>query len=352
MTNTISALVCDQFGVVLDDIQSVFPRSMFINDTGKTEFIMSLNDAKCTQQNLIEGNLLLIENDDGLPDWIGVIDDPQYWTEGQIKVTAYTPDFLFKYRRGSGIATQPSGHIGSYLNVIRHYFNSCGGTQIAAGIHHNGPKVASEKIDTAVLLDELKRLCTTYNFEYTFTPSRDANGRVIINMNWLEQQGHYKPDICIDDNNCQMVSDQVVYNGPIINDCLAFGTSGTWDSKGNQTYVNQSSKNTYGPRMITAQCSTPTNNSNEQAMLTETAKSAVKASAVPSATFRLSVTNNPPGTWQGIRLGDILPFHSVGYGWSSKGGTGLDCLIRVMGMACEEVSGVLGLNVIIWNGNL
>ena len=353
MSQTISAVITDQFGVILTDVQAQFPRSWIINDTGKCEFILSIADNAVALQYLVEGNLLLIESDDGVPDWIGVIDDPQYWTFSHVKLTAYTPDYLLKYRRGNSIASLTPGHIGSYGNALRRTANACGGAQFAAGEIEAGGKVKDETLDTAHLLDELKRWATTYGMEYSFTPSRDVNGRVIINFNWMPRLGAYKPDLVIDDNVTKVVDDQVVYNGPIINDCLAFGNSGTWDSKGTSTYKNQSSIDVYGPRMEVAQLTSASTKSNEKSQLDSLAQTTVKASAYPQATFRLSLINAASNLAliQGIRLGDVVPFHSAGYGLTPKG-VGLDCYIRVMGIAFEETTSEYGLSVVTWNGNL
>lgn len=93
------ALVFDRYGSMLAEIE---PELEFVNwrlnNEGQCRFSMAWSDPKCTRENLQLGNRLLVQFDNGLPDWGGVLDLPRKRVVGKITATAYTGEHLLDWR--------------------------------------------------------------------------------------------------------------------------------------------------------------------------------------------------------------------------------------------------------------
>ena len=100
MADGVRTRIYDRSGGELAEIDPDFEFVNWrLNNVAMTRFGMSMEDSKCTQDNLRPGNLLLVEFENGLPDWGGVIDLPRVRAYGEVSVTAYSADGVWLWRR-------------------------------------------------------------------------------------------------------------------------------------------------------------------------------------------------------------------------------------------------------------
>lgn len=88
----------DRAGMPLDEIEVNVTRTWRMIEIGQASFEVALGNPKCTEKNLRYGNYVLVVGSGGLPDWGGVIDTPREWGNNSVKVTAYEPLYMLKWR--------------------------------------------------------------------------------------------------------------------------------------------------------------------------------------------------------------------------------------------------------------
>lgn len=102
-------LVFDHFMRPLTELNvASTPRSWILNDVGRCEFTISINDAKFLESNIQFGNLLYIEHqpqldvnwaqNGQLPPWVGYILPPRTWRNGMVDVVAYSAESVLAFR--------------------------------------------------------------------------------------------------------------------------------------------------------------------------------------------------------------------------------------------------------------
>lgn len=328
---TIQATIFTRAGFALADIDGQFPRSWKINDVGECSFMMATTDAKCSEQNLRYGNLLLVQSDRFVP-WVGVIDTPRNWAPGIVTVKAYSAERILKYRRGSQVSAI-KGTPGNIFDKIIATANAQNGTQFASGEVYYGGSSMAEKIDLSALLAELQRICVDYGREYDVTPALDANGRLTLTANFYLRRGAAR-QIVLDNANTEAADNMNVLSeqGDIFNDVLGYGNGLTWASKGTSIHVDSASQALYDVRQTTVNY-----DDDEQGSLDQKTTRHLQVSKKPRNVLTLSILDAANG-WD-IRLGDVVPVQLVGYGFLADGGFGVQGQQRVTQLAVDEVTG-------------
>src|SRR4030042_6367570 len=93
-------LVADRVGRILAELEpELGPVSWRLNDVGRLTMRLARADPKAVEDNLRCGNRLLVEFDNGLPNWGGIIDPPRHWEGLHIEVTAYSAEHVLGWRR-------------------------------------------------------------------------------------------------------------------------------------------------------------------------------------------------------------------------------------------------------------
>ena len=90
--------VGDKMGVLLGELEGDINQITWrMNDISNFSIRLSKQDAKVAETLLQYGNRIIVEFDNGLPAWGGMIDTPRTWGSSEVEVTAYSADYILKY---------------------------------------------------------------------------------------------------------------------------------------------------------------------------------------------------------------------------------------------------------------
>src|SRR4030042_6489085 len=93
-------LVAERVGRILGGREpELGPVSWRLNDVGRLTMRLARADPKATEDNLRFGNRILVEFDNGLPNWGGIIDPPRHWDGLHIGARAYSAEDRVGWRR-------------------------------------------------------------------------------------------------------------------------------------------------------------------------------------------------------------------------------------------------------------
>jgi hypothetical protein len=179
-----------------------------LNKAGQVAFSISQDATKATETNLRFRNRLLIEFENGLPNWGGVIDDPEDWSgSGDIECTAYGPGSILAGRR-TGKDVQFEGMTaGQMLSQLIGEANGVRDTGIVLGTVWSGGDTHTEAYHKAEILgllrEEFCERLADADFYFTSTLS---GGQITFTLNYVQQRGERKPGVAlIEDHNVSSV---------------------------------------------------------------------------------------------------------------------------------------------------
>ena len=87
-------LVADTAGSVLTELKPRLEKvSWVMNEVGKLTFVLAKTDPKLQERYLRFGNRVLLQLDNGLPPWGGVITGGREWSESEVAVEARSDRF-------------------------------------------------------------------------------------------------------------------------------------------------------------------------------------------------------------------------------------------------------------------
>jgi hypothetical protein len=337
MTPQISLRLYTQNGIALVETNAEITRSWVLNNTGRAEFTLASGDVAYQERAIRYGNLVLIQSD-SLPDWVGVIDTPRYFSYGRVKVTAYTADWIFSFRRGdspAAFAATPPAIFASLVGVCN--AAASGSTMFQLGQIGSGHGTVSEKIDFSILLDETRRIANGYGYEFDVSGYL-KNNQLILQANFKLPTTAVRQDVVLDSRNCELVDNMIMEQGTIINDLVGYGSGATWYSKNRDREVKRTSVGLFGPRM--GNTSFP--NSSDSAVAAKT-KQQVAMTQFPTKTFQLNIPN-VNNEWSKLRMGDIVPLMLAGIGFTGST-PGTNTLVKIVGQAVNENQGKMSLVV-------
>jgi hypothetical protein len=332
------AVIYDQFGNPLVDVEIEAPRSWLLNDVGQCVFTMSSKNPKCTEKNLRFGNLLYIQSA-GLADWVGIIDPPRGRNYGSITVTAYTAEYFYKIRTMQNPLEITSATPGNFFLRLLANANAPGGTQLARGSIYTGGPVVKDNFDLVPVFQELQTLANTYGNNFDVTAELSKNNTLVLYGNYYQRLGINRTDFLISDDNSELIDvNGVEEQGPFYNIVQGYGNAATWASRVRVSVSNASSISLYGPHQAAIRVDNNTN-----AVIKNKATSYLSDYLTASKILMLSVTNKN-NLWSQINLGDIVPI-KYSYGAFYGGENNIDMQARITGMAVDELAGKMQLTV-------
>lgn len=229
MSNAVRCSVFDRNGRLLAEIEPELQHAYWrLNNVGRAKFGLPYTDPKCTQDNLRPGNRLLLQFENGLPDWGGVIDLPRRRTSTGVVVTAYTGEWLLGWRytkKGRYFSDQVPGYIFStliseenqeYPTGIIPYGYYGGGTERTVEYHYHQ------------LLKRCQDLAKLSGNDFLVQP-RYTDGQLLFRAFWYERRGADLSDkvTLIEDVNADIEMDE---QGSIVNRVILVGAGSTWGS--------------------------------------------------------------------------------------------------------------------------
>lgn len=333
-------VVGDRSGNLLAEVTpDVGPISWRLNDVGRVQLGFARTDLKATQANLAFGNRILIDFDNGLPNWAGVIDTPREWREDKtIVVNAYSGEYILGTRqtdRGRYFSDQTVGVIYKALIEDANNVVDMGigiGTVWEGGAGHY-PEYHYKNL-LAIIRESLCGALSDYDFDVT---GELSNGRIALSANLYERKGFERVNIVLlEGENISRV--KLIEQGEIINAWDIAGAGDGW-SETARIYSHMEdggSISAYGYR----QGQKIYNDVSYQATLDEHAITALAESKDPHNMLDLEVVDIEPGRFADYGVGDTIRvmLHSFGFG-------GYDGLVQVEAREFDPGSGTCRLVV-------
>lgn len=283
------------------------------NDFGRVKF--SLATSVATKKLLQFGNRMLIEFDNGLPNWGGVIDVPRDWRGGEVECTAYGGEYLLSLRRtdrGRYFSSAPVGTIAQKLvneaNAIRDTGLTVGEVWPGGDLH--SPEYHFKNLYDIFTQSLFGRLSTA---AFDVVPSLGDENNIVFTLNVYERRGAEKLGIALHEGiNVQDEGTSLSEQGPIYNDCVAVGDGQGWgEDRLVASSVSQSSIDLYGLRESTVLLNGVTSPITLQAG----ADTEIANNAQPHNLLTIVATNHQPGTFGQYDVGDTVMVELPSYGF-------------------------------------
>jgi hypothetical protein len=204
------------------------PVSWRLNNVGRVSLPIARSDPKTTAENFRYGNRVLIQFDNGLPAWGGIIDPPRDWRPGVLVATAYSAEYLLGFRqtdRGRYFNEATAGYIFEQLiieaNEVRDLGISLGNVWYGGGGH--GPAYHFGNLLDIVQNSICGRLSTA-DFDVT---AREEDGYIKFAANLYERRGSNKPGVVLQED-INLADIRLLEQGTIINEWSMVGEGTDW----------------------------------------------------------------------------------------------------------------------------
>ena len=218
--------IFSQDGIWIDQLRTTGERTWALVTETSAKLDISVHDLKCNPFTLNYGNLLLIENSDGLPPWGGVIDLIGF-DQGKCSIWAYTPERYFAYRRGPRRLTL-NGKAGDLFAQMIVYINRVEQTVLAVGDIHSNTNVMQETLNPVVLTNNLVRVVQRSSEGYRWRPEV-TRGKLTIYADWFPSLV-LETELILQDGYNISGGHPLTLSAPV-NDYLAYGMGADWDKR-------------------------------------------------------------------------------------------------------------------------
>ena len=273
-----------------------------LNAYGQARFTLATADATAQEDLLQFGNRIVIQFENGLPDWGGVIDTPRKWKSGTIEVVAYSAEYLLGWRvtsRGRYFQSRPAGAIfKALLTEARPIGISLGNVWMGGTLH-------SPEYHYRELYDIVKNSLTDRieSADWDVRPTI-VNGQILFSANYYEQKGtdHGRRVRLLEGVNA--VQSDLAEQGTIANEVFLAGAGSGW-SDNNRIYATASdadSQGLYGLR----QAGEIRVDIKEQDTLDANAALALATSKGPRTVVSVDAMDLPPGRFRQYDVGDVV----------------------------------------------
>ncbi|HIP95654.1 MAG TPA: hypothetical protein EYH32_00380 [Anaerolineae bacterium] len=326
-------LVGDRTGMVLGEIVTeIGPVSWRLNGIGVAEFAVARSAPAFREDWLRFGNRVLIEFDNGLPAWGGIIDFPREWNARGVKIKARGLGSLLKYR----ITAKTKYFNAVPVGRIFHDVLDDADKRQALGLVWDGPIWMGGgahypryhfKSVWWVLTESIRKM---ENCDFRFVPLL-RDGKIVFRPELHEVLGEdkrHKVALWEGDNVTDVVMSE---QGPVINYVVVPGSGTGWGDDRQVAYAKEEeSKQLYGLREDCVLRAGVT----QVTTLHRHAEWYIREMAYPHTRMTLHVTNTTPARFSDYDVGDIVRVVLPSYGFC-----GYDRACRVLAREFDPVTG-------------
>lgn len=238
--------VHDRYGAAIGEFDAKPEKvSWRMNKVGVAPLEIARADEKATSELLKFNNRLLVQFDNGLPDWGGIIVPPRNWDKTKIKLTNRDGGEILNGRMTAstrGFTQVPAGTI--YQTLIEEA-NAELDTGIDIGTIWTGGAVrspATYHFDR--LLPKIQALTKLTGNDFAIVPVV-TSGTLRFRADWFQERGTDKSDVALIEGHNVEVTKFEEY-GPIINHWAGFGEGSTWSEKPTSEARDLESQSLYG----------------------------------------------------------------------------------------------------------
>ncbi len=323
-------------GTWIEQVRTSAARAWAAVTETSAKFYLSVYDPKCNPFVLNFGNLLLIENSDGLPPWVGMIDQIGF-EGGAAVVYAYTLERYFFYRIGPRSLTL-KGNAGRIFAQVIDYINGLEKTVLAVGDLASNTGDMQETMNPVSLTNNLERIISRSGEGYRWRPEV-VKGKLTVYADWF-------PSLALDTGLILQDGYNISGNHPLTisppsNYYTAYGIGNDWGTRIMSISQDAESQQQYGLRQVSESVNTAS-----QASLDVAARTALVAIKQPTVSFPLSALNVDDTFAKLIPGAKAIFTKLVGQGWSDNGTGYLSYDRIVSSMAYDPAGGFVQLVVV------
>jgi len=337
-------LLAGQDGRIIAEVSPrIGPVSWRLNNVGKTTLTFSKRDPKLTAANLQLANRVLIQFDNGLPAWGGIIDLPSAWARDDYTATVYSGEQLLALRQTAISRVFTDATVGTiFENLVAE----------SSDITQSGVDVGSvwigEELFTrdyhyanvlAVIQNELIGGLSTADF---YIEPSEVGGFIKFTANLYERRGSLKTGLMlIEGHNVSEL--RRTEQGPVVNswdfagaDISGDSSSGWGDGRLTSNAIDLTSALAYGLR----QGSSVQSSIKDQTSLNNVAATELSRTKEAWNGIEMKGVDRAPALFAGYDVGDRIPLEAYSYGFD-----GFEATVRVEGREFFPDTGQLGLLV-------
>lgn len=324
MTAGVRVIIFNRSGEALVEIEPAIESIAWANNReASASFFLRYNDPKCTEANLRFGNRILVQFENGLPAWGGVIDPPLSQAPTGVRFIAYTASRLFRYRvtdKDRSYTDSPGGIFRELVNIA----NSMENTRVIANSIYDGGINTTLNWHYDRIYNQVIRLADISGEDFSLDPFYpDSVGGLSFLANWYASKGSNRSDrvLLAEGVNAQISLSRY---GDLFNYAFVVGAGMTWgDARLVGEAENASSRSLYGLR----QFPTVETNTDGQAALDASAAVLVARHGKTLQRVVASVSDDEPGKFDSYDIGDTVRVQAF-----AKGGNewGIDGNYRVI----------------------
>lgn len=314
-------------GIPIADIRAAVIRSSLLNDIGEAIFNVPTRSTKCRRELLEFGNYLLVQHDE-MPDWVGIIDTPRVWQNGQVEVHAYEVPFILKYRSmpPNSVVTGTPGEV---FQQILGFANNEEMTLLRTGTLFLGGVPAPETlVDDA--FSHIKGLSENYRHDWVCTPVVDTSGMLTVQMDWMDTAGIVTDLELAQGHNILYGDSPLEENGEILNKIQSMSNQ-QGENPMSVIEIHDESRNRFGLRSVKKEYIT---NQSDGGALSSFALAALDRQHVPDIATPLTVVNRG-SAFKSIRVGNIVKYRYTNVGFDGDG-LGWSDYVRILGYRFDE----------------
>ena len=323
--------VFDSDGKPLADLSAAVSRSWILNGTGTAIISIAKTDAKCTENNLRFGNLVLIEETDAGA-WGGVILPPRRWGDHEVTVSAYTAERILKHRYYDA-ATTATGTAGDIFTTLIEDAEAIDDVFTLDTVYDGGESW-TEEVQYTNTLEIMKRISARSGQDWSIEPALTGGGVLYFLARWHESRGTTRANVVLEEGT-HFASTTLAFTeqGSIVNDLTL------------QAYTGTSTVTT----VTASDAASIVSHGTYQGVFTESLPSGYTAQTYadylltlyknPRRTFSLSVVNDT-ATLAYLGLGDIVGVRLMRYGFTENT-LGFATTIRVLAKELDTHDSVM-----------
>ncbi len=270
-----------------------------LNDEGRAHFFLPYTDSKCTELNLRPGNYVLMEFENGLPDWAGVIDYPRDRDSEGVTVSAFTGDRLLGWRVSGADDHFEAMAAGAIFRQAIRTANATQTLNMAENDMYTGGDAITQRWHYYNVLRRVRELARLSYQDFHI--GHQVSGALQFLANWYQTRGADKTQRVLLAEGANVTSPHLSEQGPVANVIYTVGDGAEWASRPVGVATDVASIASYGYRQYVEQV--PSDN---QSTLDAMAEALLDQMAEPRRMISMTVTDDAPAAFADYDIGDIV----------------------------------------------
>lgn len=318
-------LIGDQSGRVTAQLQANIQRASWrFNAVGQMVFAVTRSNEKLQEEYLRFGNRVMLQFDNGLPPWGGIIGNQVEWNDNEVVFQAYSGEELLFRRLTARRRQFYNDTVGAIALALLAEADATAPVGVRPGSIWSGgtghyPEYHYKSLGNA-LHDSLVENLSAESFVVS---AREDGGYIVFELNLYGTRGEQKADIALVEN--RNISDvRFRVEDSIVNAWYMAGEGSDWGDN-DRVYaeaIDEESVALYGRREKFEVRSGVV----FQSTLDETVAKRLKDTAYPKRVLGLAATDDPPARFGDYDIGDSITCVLPSFDWQ-----GIHGLYRVLG---------------------